>query len=363
MTAVDEFILYFPYILLSMALVIVLIERVFIRIFKAGHKLESFYELVVKDILDDEDEDNEKNKEAEQSNAKTTVELTQSFSDGANFYYSYLLRTSLEILTALYLFQWLLFHGIPSLSKDQLIYCDVHGYQYECAGLPQQFYTYILLVVLVILVMYLACSFYNFLWLVHPHMGCLAKVMDDYKHGMNQEYLESLNALYYNNRDLKLLFDLLAQSSGVSLSIKILSLFDKQFRQKFQPNLLKFNKDCINNKCVLQVEEQESYKTMSSLINKGAVVYTIELLPPVSKCPVATLTFNKDKVNVFNAQLRSFQISIICYLFQDVCKEVVFEDIDASITYKIRVTTNMNGKAVARKTYASTSTLEHEKEE
>ena len=31
MTAVDQFILYFPYILLIIALVIVLIERVFVR--------------------------------------------------------------------------------------------------------------------------------------------------------------------------------------------------------------------------------------------------------------------------------------------------------------------------------------------
>ncbi len=51
MTAVDGFVLYFPYILLIMAVVIVLIERGFISMFKAGLKLDAFYNLLVSESL------------------------------------------------------------------------------------------------------------------------------------------------------------------------------------------------------------------------------------------------------------------------------------------------------------------------
>ena len=52
--ALDGFIVFFPYILLIMTILIVLVERVFMRIFKGGLKLDVFYNLVVKDALDEE---------------------------------------------------------------------------------------------------------------------------------------------------------------------------------------------------------------------------------------------------------------------------------------------------------------------
>ena len=53
----DEFILYFPFILLLMALFLVLIESSFVRIFNAGLKLDMIYGLLVKDQLLDAKED------------------------------------------------------------------------------------------------------------------------------------------------------------------------------------------------------------------------------------------------------------------------------------------------------------------
>ena len=49
--SVDPFILYFPFILLFMAIVIVLIERAFNSVFRTGLKLDAFYNLLVRESL------------------------------------------------------------------------------------------------------------------------------------------------------------------------------------------------------------------------------------------------------------------------------------------------------------------------
>ena len=65
--------------------------------------------------------------------------------------------------------------GLPSIEREEFIYCDVHGYQYECAGHPQKFYLYVLFAVIFLLGLYLLCCFYNILWLLFPQMGVLSR--------------------------------------------------------------------------------------------------------------------------------------------------------------------------------------------
>ncbi|XP_059093756.1 uncharacterized protein LOC131888834 isoform X2 [Tigriopus californicus] len=145
-TSVDEFILYFPYILLIMALVIVLIERVFVRMFKAGLKLDTFYNLLVKESLECATPVGEVTAEGvtetidDLENSKIALEVSHSFSRGSNYFLSYLLRTLCEFIVATGLLAWLVWRGFPSIQKEEFIYCDVHGFHYECAGHPQQFY-------------------------------------------------------------------------------------------------------------------------------------------------------------------------------------------------------------------------------
>merc|ERR1712156_1020506 len=51
------------------------------------------------------------------------------------------------------------------------------------------------------------------------------------------EILGDLYDIYYNNRDLRLLLDLLATSSGVAPAIAIMTLFDKKFREAMKPQI------------------------------------------------------------------------------------------------------------------------------
>ena len=99
---------------------------------------------------------------------------------------------------------------------------------------------YTLYVTCIITILYIVCNIYNFLWLMFPCFGKLSRVMSAYKYNMlerahgsgksDREVLGDLYDIYYNNRDLRLLLDLLATSSGVAPAIAIMTLFDKVSR-------------------------------------------------------------------------------------------------------------------------------------
>ena len=98
--------------------------------------------------------------------------------------------------------------------------------------------------------LYILCNIYNLQWLLFPCFGKLSRVMAAYKYNIkerekgsgksDEEILGDLYDIYYNNRDLRLLLDLLATSSGVAPAIAIMTLFDKVRRT------LKFRKILIN---------------------------------------------------------------------------------------------------------------------
>ena len=108
-TAIDAFVLYFPYFLLFFPLVILLIERLFVRIFKSGLKLDALYNLLVSESLLEGSETITSNgnpsDEASQGtttvtskkfldleNSKLALEVAQSFSQSSSYFYSYLIR-------------------------------------------------------------------------------------------------------------------------------------------------------------------------------------------------------------------------------------------------------------------------------
>ena len=51
---------------------------------------------------------------------------------------------------------------------------------------------------------------------------------------MEHESVGNLQQIYYDNKDIKLLLDLLAESSGIAISIKILAFFDEDFKKEVE---------------------------------------------------------------------------------------------------------------------------------
>jgi hypothetical protein len=46
-------------------------------------------------------------------------------------------RTLAETAMAAGLLAWLILFGVPAIKLDEIIYCETHGYLFECAGHPQ----------------------------------------------------------------------------------------------------------------------------------------------------------------------------------------------------------------------------------
>merc|ERR1711971_304733 len=117
---VNQFLLYFPYVLLIAAITLFAIERAFTRFFKATKQLEAFYKLIVKENIieskskkdegeeDDKEKDGEDKESDENNEAIEHNKLAYEVSNGSssNYFRSYLIRTIAELLISTGIFSW-----------------------------------------------------------------------------------------------------------------------------------------------------------------------------------------------------------------------------------------------------------------
>ena len=185
-----------------------------------------------------------------------------------------------------------------------------------------------------------------------PQLGTLSRVMRKYRQELrdqnktelvsDKELLGDLYWIYYNNRDLKLLLDLLATSSGVSHSIRVMTLFDQDLRIQSMASNLNANR----NQKEVEVEFGDAFaiKNIFSNIKELSCIYTVEIHPATTESCVQALKFTKDphskEMGDFEMEPlnggKNLQKATFCELCPD--KE-----------YTIRVSTMVNGRAIARK--------------
>jgi len=224
-------------------LIMVAVEKGFVKVFKAGMKLEVFYNLLVKDL-----KTNESANPAETcifvENRRDVIEISQTFHGKSDFFRSYVLRTIMEVVLGLLMLAWLCVYGLQETLEEPYFGCNVYGYWYNCAGHPIAFYFYILCISIVILGIYFMCAFYAIIWLTCSCLGALSRVMYSYRAAdpENGCVKGGLERYYYNSKDLRLLLDLLAESSGAAASLRVISQFDTEFNLSFNPGDVKLTK-------------------------------------------------------------------------------------------------------------------------
>ena len=211
--AVDKFLLYFPLFLLALSLILLLIERVFVKAFGAETEMKSIYGLLANEKLI-EVKDEEKPKISSNNLAK---EVFYSVGRNPNFFIAYLTRHFIQFGTALILLALLIIEGLE-LNQDE-IHCNIGLKWYLCSGHPQQFYFYLLCFTFGLLGFYLVCSIFAILWVLIPQIGELSKVMNEIEH---------LESSYHKYKDVQLLLGLLAAHSGLLLFFS----FKSHFRAK-----------------------------------------------------------------------------------------------------------------------------------
>jgi len=352
--AVPAFMLYFPYFLLMVALVLVFIERVFQKAFNAGSKLDKFYSVLVREkVL----------KAAEKANVcevgdsivdgKEAIEIKQSFKGNGGYFYSYMMRTFIEVSIACLLLTYMLYSGLPILEASNTVICPVHGFFYECNGQPAQFYSYILYITIAITIMYILCNFYNIMWLLFPCFGRLSRVMDTYRHNMrarganegkhDKEILGDLWEIYYNNRDLRLLLDLLATSSGIAPAIAIMTLFDKKFQNAMKPKIRYVAASRELGICEIQFAEPKTGVRYALNDIPGVhLMYMAEISPPADTDVVA---FDKSYIEDDNQGENTADVEMapLVGFVQKAC----FAGLKKDETYTLKVSTVLNGRTIA----------------
>ncbi len=202
-------------------------------------------------------------------NMRNLHELMQSFRFSNVCFWSYLSRTCLEIVLSISLFLIYFCWGMPNLERE--IECDVHGLLHSCVLPNHQFYFYILAVSSALLCVYILCNTYNLVWIVCPQLGTMYRIIRRYQDHISDSAYDQLRkksvlvaggaqgqgsgqtqhhaistdnflAVYFDRRhkDLKLLLNLLAETSGLPESFRILTLFDKKFQSLWKPQNLRF---------------------------------------------------------------------------------------------------------------------------
>ena len=164
------------------------------------------------------------------------IELRYIFKHSNKYYNSYLSRTILEIIVGSLVIVVIFLYGIQNLDRSSTIICDIHSFRYECNGVPIEFYKYSLYGTLAITALHVLCNGYNLLWLMFAQFGKLSRMMKRYKKIVmkkadkgttKREAMGDIYDIYYNNKDMKLLLDLLATSSGVAPALAVLTILDK----------------------------------------------------------------------------------------------------------------------------------------
>jgi len=216
-------ILYYPFILLLIATVLVMVDRPFVlRLFKSVN-MEEIYRLVVVETA------------ASPHTQRQRLVQVMSLTSG-NYFLSYLSRTLLSLVSSL-LPLLLLSLYLPHL--DSATYkCKVHDlYYYECAGYPAQFYKYLTMIVIILLAFYFLLNLYNTAWLLLPALGKLRRIMTKFR---TQCFVHrELEEFYYKNRDIKLLLNLLSSSQGLASPLRCIAIMDQTFNDSLSPIVTK----------------------------------------------------------------------------------------------------------------------------
>ena len=222
---VHDFLLYFPYFILLIALTIFILEKVFQRGFKSGEKINKLYVLVKRQMLLDDDTGGPVDVADSRFEA---LELSYSLKKSRSYFYSYLSRTVIEGILAISLLVHMLLRGLPLLEDSHNITCEVHGFNYECHGIPVTFYMFALYVTVALTTVYALCNTYNLLWLLMPCFGSFSRLMNSYINIKAEKGAgKGVEDIYNNNLDLRLLLDLLANSSGIPMAISVMTLLDQ----------------------------------------------------------------------------------------------------------------------------------------
>ena len=269
--------LYFPYLVFTMALILVLLERILTRYLWTGQRIEKFYDLLVKEVLTSGDIEQVDTKE----NRQECRQIHYDFKNSWFYSKAYISQTIVKLVICLTVVTWSLFDQCNQLRESFLptFECRVFDYTHECTIPSNAMNLVIFDIVNIVLVLILVVAGFNLNWhlrfktfiqldfevpedqinhgflktklknlrlnyrnwrstqltkLVNSHLQTLALKNDiqNLQHLKDEEKV--LYEIYTLSPDMQMLLNLLTEKEGIWSSIIILSLFDKSFKNEFK---------------------------------------------------------------------------------------------------------------------------------
>ncbi len=175
-------------------------------------------------------------------------------------------------------------------------------------------------------------------------------VIDTSHISIGEDSLDDLDKVYYKNKNLKLLVDLLAESSGIAPAVRILSLFDKKFRKRLIVESLRVQRKSAD-KLVVNFTEPETIADVFGDIEDVNFAFVAELSPPPTENSVATFRHDRKSglINPRQIKVRAND-KMLDDEVESVLYRVEFADLTADRDYRVKISTLLNGKTIASKT-------------
>ena len=246
--ALSPFIQYLGFILLLQALLIIMIERLLMKIPRIAGKIERFYHTIVEDALSGKDpdviEDITDLKGSEMvSRQRRKNEIGTQLKRSSLISRSYLLKNFVEILLLSIFIAVNTIFIIESKSNLESSTCEIGTEEmpnfglntsgtlfFRCEGKRTSFFFQLTYGHIMTMAMILICCVGSISWFLFARniSGLLRKLAGD----------DKCRDIYHSDgQDFFFLFDLLAHTAGIELTLRILSHSDENFRQVCQPKL------------------------------------------------------------------------------------------------------------------------------
>ena len=154
--------LYFPYLVLTMALILVLLERLLTRYMWTGQRIEKFYNLLVKDVMDSGDIDKVDTKE----NRQNSRQLHYDFKGSWFYSKAYTSQTAIKLILCLIVITFSVFDQCKSLrdSFKPVFEGKVFDYTHECSIPSNMMNMVIFDLVNIVLFLIFVLAAYNLSW-------------------------------------------------------------------------------------------------------------------------------------------------------------------------------------------------------
>jgi len=265
--------------------------------------------------------------------------------------------------------------------------CDVHGLLYQCVVPNTKFFFVVHFLSIMALGVYLISSAYNFIWILHPRMNALRRLLHGCQRISSSEYSQYSHTttvqaassgdrpkirldLYFDKKsmDFGLLMDLLAEASGIVQSLRILSMFDRQFQNLWNASDVQISIDQYDQlrDPGQEASDHEGEGSLSILVtwgdcdmadyfcrhNPGTVLeYTAEIAPD-TEIPIKSFQYYKS-LNFLPDKRDSILIAKSERLLENESHSLSkyrarFDGLMPGTSYDIHIATELDGKTVVQ---------------